>query len=255
MIYLYKIGIIRLLYSNDNVNLQTWGGIKMTLKDFIIRILVAFVLGTIIGFERQYRHRMAGIRTNALVCVGACLFAMFPILDGSGDRTRIAAQVVSGIGFLGGGVIIREGLNIRGLNTAATLWCAAAIGVLTSEGFIIHAIVGTVIILIANIALRPLARRIYSKKDSELEDEFNYEISVKCESKDEFHIRSLLMRMVNDEDIMLRNLESHNIESGEKVQVKSLVVSVGKNDVCLEKIVGRISLEAGVEYVGWEVQE
>ena len=73
----------------------------MTLMDFALRILVAFALGTVIGFERQYRHRMAGIRTNVIVCMGACLFVMFSILDGSGDRTRIAAQVVSGIGFLG----------------------------------------------------------------------------------------------------------------------------------------------------------
>ena len=228
----------------------------MTLMDFALRILVAFALGTVIGFERQYRHRMAGIRTNVIVCMGACLFVMFSILDGSADRTRIAAQVVSGIGFLGGGVIIREGLNIRGLNTAATLWCTAAIGVLVSEGFILHAGIGTLMILVANTALRPLARRMYNSSANQLEDdEFNYAIYVKCWNKDEFHIRSLLMHMVNEEKIVLRNLESEDLVTEEKVTVKANVISIRKNDMCLEKIVNRIGLEEGVVSIGWEIQE
>ena len=228
----------------------------MTLMQFALRILVAFTLGTVIGFERQYRHRMAGIRTNVIVCMGACLFVMFSILDGSADRTRIAAQVVSGIGFLGGGVIIREGLNIRGLNTAATLWCTAAIGVLVSEGFILHAGIGTLMILVANTALRPLARRMHNSSTSQLEDdEFNYVIHVKCWNKDEFHIRSLLMHMVNEEKIVLRNLESEDLVTEEKVTVKASVISIRKNDMCLEKIVNRIGLEEGVVSIGWEIQE
>ncbi len=227
----------------------------MNIIDFSIRIIMACVLGTVIGFERQYRHRMAGIRTNVLVCVGACLFVTFSILDGSSDRTRVAAQVVSGIGFLGGGVIIREGFNIRGLNTAATLWCTASIGVLTSEGFILQAAIGTIIILFVNIALRPLGRKIYRDNGTQVEDEFSYEIRVKCMNKDEFHIRYLLMHMVKDEDIMLRNLESQDTEVDEKVNVKAEVVSIGKNDMCLEKIVSRISLESGVVSIGWKIQE
>lgn len=227
----------------------------MSILNFSIRIAVACVLGIIIGFERQYRHRMAGIRTNVLVCVGSCLFVMFSMLDVTGDKTRIAAQVVSGIGFLGGGVIIREGFNIRGLNTAATLWCTASIGVLTSGGFILHATIGTIIILFVNIALRPLGRKIYRENSSEVEDEFDYEIRVQCMNKDEFHIRSLLMHMVKDENIMLRNLESQDVELSEKVNVKAEVVSIGKNDMCLEKIVSRISLESGVVSIGWKIKE
>lgn len=228
----------------------------MSIMDFTLRILVAFAFGTAIGFERQYRHRMAGIRTNVIVCMGACLFVMFSILDGSGDRTRLAAQVVSGIGFLGGGVIIREGLNIRGLNTAATLWCTAAIGVLVSEGFILHAGIGTLMILVANTALRPIARRMYNNSPNQAEDdEYNYVIHVKCLISDEFHIRSLLMHMVNEEKIILRNLESQDLSMEEKVIVKANVISVGKNDMCLEKIVNRIGLEAGVVSIGWEIQE
>jgi len=212
------------------------------------------MLGTAIGFERQYRHRMAGIRTNALVSVGACLFVMFSLLDGSGDKTRIAAQVVSGIGFLGGGVIIREGFNITGLNTAATLWCTAAIGVLTSEGYLSQAAIGTSMILIANIGLRSLAKKVYTYANTQSDDEINYEINVRCLHKEELHMRSLMMHMVSEEKIMLTNLESHDVEHEDKVNVKAVVVSIGENNTCIEKIVSRISLEAGVVAVGWEIE-
>jgi putative Mg2+ transporter-C (MgtC) family protein len=91
----------------------------------------AVSLGAVIGFERQWRQRLAGLRTNTLVALGAASFVVFERLFSTDTNlTRIAAQVVSGIGFLGAGIIFREGLNVRGLNTAATLWCSAAVGVL-----------------------------------------------------------------------------------------------------------------------------
>lgn len=94
---------------------------------FTLRVVLALIFGSLIGAERQMRQRMAGLRTNALVATGACLFVAVAEISGdSQGSARIAAQVVSGIGFLGAGVIIREGLNVRGLNTAATLWCSAA---------------------------------------------------------------------------------------------------------------------------------
>src|SRR6516225_10064767 len=98
---------------------------------FTISLATAFVLGAAIGAERQWRQRMAGLRTNALVSVGAALFVLLGTSVSGGDGLRVAAQVVSGIGFLGAGVIMRDGLNVRGLNTAATLWCSAAVGTLS----------------------------------------------------------------------------------------------------------------------------
>jgi putative Mg2+ transporter-C (MgtC) family protein len=225
----------------------------MILKDFLIRIITAFILGMSIGFERQYRQRMAGIRTNALVCIGACLFVMFSSLEMTGDKTRIAGQVVTGVGFLGGGVILREGFNVRGLNTAATLWCTAAVGVLTSSGYILYAAISALIIVVANIALRPIARKMYHIDQNALDEEVIYEINIKCSEKDEFHIRALLMHMVAEDKILLSNLESNDTEIPGKVWVKANVLSIGKNDMCIEKIVSRISLEAGVVAVGWEV--
>lgn len=97
-------------------------------------LLVAMGLGATIGFERQWRQRMAGLRTNTLVALGAATFVVFAGQFSDTSPTRVAAQVVTGIGFLGAGVISKEGVNVRGLNTAATLWCAGAIGLLAGVG-------------------------------------------------------------------------------------------------------------------------
>lgn len=102
----------------------------MSLTPFVMNLLLAMCLGALIGAERQWRQRMAGLRTNALVATGAAVFILSSYATSPDSPGRIAAQIVSGIGFLGAGVIMREGMNIRGLNTAATLWCSAGIGVL-----------------------------------------------------------------------------------------------------------------------------
>jgi putative Mg2+ transporter-C (MgtC) family protein len=127
---------------------------------FAVRAAVALVLGAAVGLERQWRQRTAGLRTNALVALGAALFELFAVLltgQHGVDPTRIAAYVVSGIGFLGAGVILRDGLHIRGINTAATIWCSAAVGVLAGAGYLTLAAIATALILTAHLALRPVA--------------------------------------------------------------------------------------------------
>src|SRR5579872_1100573 len=121
---------------------------------YLLRFGEALALGVLIGLEREWRQRMAGLHTTALVAVGAALFTMIaPLIDGNIDQTRIAAQVVSGIGFLAGGVILRQGANVRGLTTAATLWATAAVGVLAGFGLFVESFVAGVAVLLANILL------------------------------------------------------------------------------------------------------
>ena len=142
--------------------------------DNLFRLALAAVLGGAIGFEREYREREAGLRTHLLVCVGSALFTIISaygfhdFLTSGGqvvrtDPTRIAAQVVTGIGFLGAGAIIRQGLSIRGLTTAATLWVAAAIGMAAGAGYYPGAIIGTVITLIALWPLRVGAYQVFER--------------------------------------------------------------------------------------------
>ena len=112
----------------------------------IVRVLVAFVLGGWIGWEREHHvHTAAGIRTYSLLCIGSCIFGLMSIQMAQNDPSRIAAQVVSGIGFLGAGVIFRQGSSVAGLTSAATIWSTAAIGLSIAFGNYTIAVLGTLI--------------------------------------------------------------------------------------------------------------
>jgi putative Mg2+ transporter-C (MgtC) family protein len=143
----------------------------ITWVDILLRVGLAAVLGGAIGFERELREREAGLRTHMLVAVGAALFTMvsayawtdwqFSTREGlTFDPTRIAAQVVTGIGFLGAGAIIRQGLSVRGLTTAATLWVVAAIGMASGAGYFTAALITTVLVLVSLWPLRIAAYRV-----------------------------------------------------------------------------------------------
>lgn len=229
----------------------------MTWIDFTIRTCSAFFLGSVIGLERQWRQRMAGLRTNTLVCVGAALFVMLSALTPSdSSSTRIAAQVVSGIGFLGGGVILKEGATIKGLNTAATLWCAAAIGTFSGSGLILQAFIGTTAILIANILLRPLGYKINQQPLKGTEVELCYRCLVVCKSKHEAHVRASLLQAVSNGSMRLRSLHSEDLEeTPDRVQVEADLLTQDRNDAFLEQIVSRLSLEPGVSAVSWKIIE
>ncbi|WP_430812379.1 MULTISPECIES: MgtC/SapB family protein [unclassified Carboxylicivirga] len=137
----------------------------MSYLDFIIRLLCALAAGLIIGFERGWHHKAAGLRTNTLVVVGSALYVMLSIkiTQNEGDVTRIIAQVVTGIGFLGAGIIFKEGLNIKGLTTAATVWCGSAIGCLIAAGYYLEALAGTLIIFLINYALLPVDKQLENR--------------------------------------------------------------------------------------------
>ena len=130
----------------------------MTYGNFILRVLAAVLAGMLIGFEREYHHKSAGLRTNTLVATGAALFVLlsFKLTQNQGDITRIVGQVVTGIGFLGGGIIFKEGINIRGLTTAATVWCSAAVGSFAGAGYFVETLIGVTIIVLVNTILVPI---------------------------------------------------------------------------------------------------
>ena len=165
---------------------------------FAARAAAALVLGAAVGLERQWRQRTAGLRTNALVALGAALFELFAVLLSGArgvDPTRIAAYVVSGIGFLGAGVILRDGIHVRGINTAATIWCSAAVGVLAGAGYIPAAAIAAALILTAHLALRPVAQRVDrlpAAPDSEVET--TYQFRAVTRAAEEAHIRTLVVR-------------------------------------------------------------
>lgn len=228
----------------------------MEFPDFALRLGLALVFGTLIGFERQRRQRMAGIRTNALVCIGSCLFVMLGLLTPHEvSPTRIAAQVVTGIGFLGAGVIMRDGLNVRGMNTAATMWCVAAVGTLTGMGFVWHAALGVVAILSANVLLRPIARIINEKPMLMEETEVRYFFRAVCSADGEVHVRALLLHAVHEEPLMLRAIHSEDLENSEMVEVIAQFVASKRTDKSMEQIVSRLTMESLVNAVSWRIMD
>ena len=128
---------------------------------FVTRLLLAAALSAALGLEREIRHKPAGLRTNMLIGIGSFLFTIVSMqfAGGTGSADRIAAQVVTGIGFLGAGAIIREGISVRGLTTAASLWIVAAIGMASGAGYYWPAVAGTALTVFALWPLRALAYR------------------------------------------------------------------------------------------------
>lgn len=138
----------------NNINLTS-------LIDTSISLSAAFVLGGLIGLERQFRQRTAGLRTNILVALGAAIFVdAANRLTGHEGAVHVMAYVVSGIGFLGAGVIMREEGNVRGINTAATLWGSGAVGACAGADLLLEACLGTIFVLAANTLLRPVVTLI-----------------------------------------------------------------------------------------------
>jgi putative Mg2+ transporter-C (MgtC) family protein len=131
----------------------------MTYRDFTFRLLAALLAGLIIGVERQWNHKSAGLRTNTLVSIGSALFVLLSIqvTNGvGGDATRIIGQVVTGIGFLCAGIIFKEGINVHGLTTAVTVWCSSAVGCMAASGMYRETCIATLFIIVVNLLLKPL---------------------------------------------------------------------------------------------------
>ena len=208
---------------------------------FLGRISVCFILGIIIGLERQYRRKIAGIRTIALVSLGAFLFVSVSALTAANDITRIAAQVVSGIGFLGAGVILRDGVNIRGLNTAATLWCSAAIGTLTALGLIGEAIIGVTYILLSNIVLRFVSRRIMKKINPRAE---YYNVVIECNSEKEMDVKNLLVQKLKQQHNILKHFNTK--KNNDKVTIEAHLEIVNDGLESIDSIINRLCIEPGV---------
>lgn len=190
----------------------------MTVAPFIwtvIEFAIAFALGTLIGAERQFRQRSAGLRTTVLVAVGAAAFSDLGIrLGGADGAARIVAYVVSGIGFLGAGVILKDGMNIRGLNTAGTLWCSAAVGAFCGCGFPAEGTALTAFILAGNTLLRPLVNYINRRPIDEHVTEAQYQVHALCDPEAVADVRDLLFAELEAAHYPIREIETLSESEG-----------------------------------------
>ncbi len=228
--------------------------INLSLMFSSVNMAFALVLGAIIGSERQFRGRMAGLRTNALVSLGAAGFVTFAALFPDDiNPTRVAAQVVSGIGFLGAGIIFRDGFNIQGINTAATLWCSAAVGLISGTGHILYAASLTALIVFSNLGLRPIVRKLKNAAAQNADPDQFYNLILSCMHEDEKDIRAALIGSLTENGLGLVQIVSRSDSKG--VQVIAQVV--GAEDVVskVEQTIAQIALAPQLYQASWMASE
>ena len=217
-------------------------------------LAVAFLLGTLIGFERQWRQRSAGLRTTVLVTTGAAAFADIGVrLAGVEGATRIISYVVSGIGFLGAGVILKDGANIRGLNTAATLWCSAAVGAFAGSGLLPEAVALTVFVLAGNTLLRPLVNYINRRPIDERTTEAQYAVHVVCDQEDVAQVRELLFVELEGANYPIREIRTLS-ESDDQVELAAVVVPTSVDPRELDAVVAALKRAPQIKSATWTVQ-
>jgi putative Mg2+ transporter-C (MgtC) family protein len=214
----------------------------------------AVIFGFLIGLERQLRNSVAGLRTNTLVAAGSAIFVLIDTMHGATD-SRIAAQIVSGIGFIGGGAILREGLTIRGVNTAATLWCSAAVGALCGSRHIHEGLVATAIILVVNIGLRPLSYRLLGRTKFQKNAETHYMLQFTCKSIDETRMRQLLSLAANRSELMAKSIRSEGVANTGNVSIKALLIAPSKADQSVESVVAALNADPSVVAIEWEATQ
>ena len=227
---------------------------RMELSQFVLDIGVAVALGMAIGLERQLGQHPAGLRTNTLVSLGAALFVVLArLVTGESSPTRIAGQVVTGIGFLGGGVILREGFNVRGMNTAATLWCTAAIGVLAGSGFVREAGLGAAAIILIHLALRPIVDRLDAFTKAKLAVEALYRLRVVCNTSETAAVRDLCMRHVNSHAHMtVHGVALEPTDGKEKSAINVDIYSTGHTDKDMNDLLSSLTVEPSVTAASWQ---
>jgi putative Mg2+ transporter-C (MgtC) family protein len=217
----------------------------MTLTAFL-ELTLSALLGAAIGFERQWNQGMAGLRTNALVAFGAACFVGLHI-------EQAAAYIVTGIGFLGAGVIFREGGSVRGLNTAATLWCSAAVGALSGAGYFAQAIYGAIGAIAINLGLRHMQTAINRWRRHPVDVETDYMIEIDCGPEQEAAIRALLSGNT-PHHLGLRSLHTRKPDGhGGIVHIAADFFAHARTDEVVEHLVGRIGREKGVFSARWSL--
>jgi putative Mg2+ transporter-C (MgtC) family protein len=218
-----------------------------------LSMAAAILCGSIIGLERQARQQAAGVRTNALVALGASSFVIFSqLFPGDVNQARIAGQIITGVGFLGAGLIFRDGGRPKGINTAATLWCSAAVGMMCGVGAYHLAAILTLMVLILNLFLRPvvnwLDRSLFRGSASGL-----VRLRLVCRSDREEELRALALRMLVQAGYRLVEMDSHPAEDGSGVEVVLILSSLDGTPDVLEKTVALIAVEPGVTHVDGEL--
>lgn len=234
--------------------MHAWQQFNLTaLADALISLFTAFFLGSLIGYERQYRQRTAGLRTNALVAIASAAFVHLGYrLDGSVGATHVAAYVISGVGFLGAGTIMKEGLNVRGLNTAATLWGSAAVGACAGASLLAEALLTTLFVLAANTLLRPVVNSINRKPINQHSSELTYQLCIITDREEQKHALAFLEVLLEGAGYPIGDLELQPFGDDDVVMTATLL-STSVDSATLDRIAARLSSESYIKQAYWNL--
>jgi putative Mg2+ transporter-C (MgtC) family protein len=232
----------------------------MLAVDLLVRVGLATVLGVAIGFERQWRSRMAGLQTMALVSMGASLFLILSAysFNQEANRLTVAAQIVSGIGFLGAGVIMKQGLSVTGLNTAATLWATGAVGALAGAWMWREAIAGATVVVAGNWFLQPLANhmdRRHAKDGSREATPSDYILETVCLRAVEAEIKELLASCMPSPRFRLRSVRTHPAHAADQVDLQASFSTADRDDLVAEDAVRTLAQRPGVTSARWSIAD
>jgi putative Mg2+ transporter-C (MgtC) family protein len=229
------------------------GLLNNTFARTIASLATAFILATLIGAERQWRQRTAGLRTNVLVAVGAAAFTdLGTRLLGADGATRIISYVVSGIGFLGAGVILKEGTQIRGLNTAATLWCSAAVGAFAGAALLGEAVAVSFFVVAGNTLLRPLVNYINRLPIDTHTTEARYRVHVVTDHRKVSEVRDLLDETLEKVGYPILEIETLS-ETEAQVELAAALVPTSADSVVLDAVVAQLQKSPSVDSATWSV--
>lgn len=223
----------------------------MSIQEFIIRIFIIIVVGIVIGIERQITGHNIGVKTTILIALGTFAFVSVEVLFKS-DDLRMAANIITGIGFLCSGVIFKNGLTVNGLNTSATLWSTSAISVLISYGFIIQGVIATVVLISFNLILAYVSGLIKPiSKLADIDDK-TYYIETVCLKSNISNVKKVIFKNLSDK-ISLVELQVNSITS-DKYRIKAKINSSDKYIDEIDKITNKI-LNTDVFSAKWEKLE
>lgn len=217
-----------------------------------LNMMMAVLCGAFIGSERQVRQRLAGIRTNALVALGAACFVIFSAMYEDLSPTRVGAQVVSGIGFLGAGIIFRDGFTVHGLNTAATLWCAAAVGVICGAGGHAVAALATAVVIFVNLGLRPLVKWVKRKTRAGLPVMQEYRIFMTCRPSDEQAMRNSILAALSATSAHALGFDTV-ATSPEEMRLELTVAINDRAEDSINSVISPLLIDRAVLNLTWEV--
>lgn len=193
----------------------------------------------------------AGMRTNTLVCFGAAAFVDLGSTVGGASTTNIIAYVISGVGFLGAGAIMKDGGSVRGLDTAATLWCSAAVGACAGAGEMLDAAFVTILLLAINIVLRPLSRAVDNVLAAPVLKRGMYRMTVIYSGTDAPEMNTRFLRAMAEKPLTLRELSTDDTEDSQEMIIEAVLESSKKQKEQVAKLANELKLLPGVASVEW----